>query len=128
RIPPRLDLLLAPPSRQVLEVMGASGALVDLVATGARIVEPDRRVMTGEIYPPPKGSVSLRNCDPEPNAHDAPRFLVASAEALSYAVAHGVIGDPRAFKRPARVTVPRVLPTEDVLVVRKKGQKKGPAP
>src|SRR5690606_11529764 len=51
----------------------------------------------------------------------------ASAEALSYAVAHGVVGDPRAFKRPARVTVPRVLPTEDVLVVRKKAQKKGPA-
>lgn len=128
RIPPRLDLLLAPPSRQVLEVMGTSGALVDLVATGARILEPDRRVMTGEIYPPPKGAVSLRNCDPEPNAPHGPRFLVASPEALAYAVAQGVVGDPRSFKRPARVTVPRVLPTEDVLVVRKKGQKKGPAP
>jgi aconitate hydratase len=126
RIPPRLDLLLAPPSRQVLEVLGQSGALVDLVATGARIVEPDRRIMTGELYPPPAGSVSLRNADPEPHTAGGPRFMVASAEALSYAVAHGVIGDPRAFKRPARVTVTRVLPTEDVLVVRRKSQKKGP--
>ncbi|HZO16048.1 MAG TPA: aconitase family protein, partial [Polyangiaceae bacterium] len=127
RIPPRLDLLLAPPSRQVLEVLGQSGALVDLVATGARIVEPDRRIMTGELYPPPNGVASLRNVDPEPHAYGRPAFMVASAEALSYAVAHGVVGDPRAFKRPARVTVPRILPTEDVLVVRKKAQKKGPA-
>lgn len=127
RIPPRLDLLLAPPSRQVLEVLGQSGALVDLVATGARIVEPDRRIMTGELYPPPAGSVSLRCSDPEPHVNGGNRFMVASAQALSYAVAHGQVGDPRAFKRPARVTVPRVLPTEDVLVVRKKAQKKGPA-
>jgi len=127
RIPPRLDMLLAPPSRQVLEVLGQSGALVDLVATGARIVEPDRRIMTGKLYPPPSNAVSLRNADPEPHTEGGARFMVASAEALSYAVAHGVVGDPRAFKRPARVTVPRVLPTEDVLVVRKKSQKKGPA-
>jgi aconitate hydratase len=46
--------------------------------------------------------------------------VVASAETLAYAVAHGVMGDPRSFKRPVRVTVPRVLPTDDVLVVREK--------
>lgn len=127
RIPPRLDLLLAPPSRQVLEVLGQSGALVDLVATGARVVEPDRRLMTGELYPPPEHSASLRNADPEPAVDGGRPYLVASAETLSYAVAHGVVGDPRTFKRPARVTVPRVLPTEDVLVVRAKNQRKGPA-
>ncbi|MBM4376593.1 MAG: 3-isopropylmalate dehydratase [Deltaproteobacteria bacterium] len=126
RIPPRLDLLLAPPSRQVLEVLGQDGALVDLVATGARIIEPDRRVATGDIYPAPLGAVSMRNMDPEPQVEGRRSFLVASAETLSYAVAHGQVGDPRSFKRPARVTVPRILPTEDVLVVRKKGQKKGP--
>jgi aconitate hydratase len=127
RIPPRLDLLLAPPSRQVLEVLGQSGALVDLVATGARIIEPDRRALTGELYPPPPNAVSIRCIDPEPQTAARSPFLVASAEALSFAVAYGVVGDPRAFKRPARVTVPRVLPTEDVLVVRKKTQKKGPS-
>jgi aconitate hydratase len=127
RIPPRLDLLLAPPSRQVLEVLGQTGALVDLIATGARIIEPDHRVMTGELYPPPPNNGSLRCADPEPHVEGRRGFMVASAEALSYAVAHGAVGDPRAFKRPARVTVPRVLPTEDVLVVRKKAQKKGPA-
>src|SRR5690606_32132513 len=45
RLPPRLDLLLAPPSRQTLEVLAQTGALVDLIATGARLLEPDVRVV-----------------------------------------------------------------------------------
>ncbi|AUX43272.1 3-isopropylmalate dehydratase large subunit [Sorangium cellulosum] len=123
RVPSRLDLLVAPPSRQVLEVLAQSGALVDLVATGARIIEPDRRVVSSEIYPPPPGAVSLRTADPEPRIPGAPSFVVASAETLAYAVATGVVGDPRSFKRPVRVTVPRALPTDDVLILRdKKGE------
>lgn len=120
RVPSRLDLLVAPPSRQVLEVLAQSGALVDLVATGARVIEPDRRVVTCEIYPPPAGGLSLRTADPEPRVGGAPSFVVASAETLAYAVATGVVGDPRSFKRPVRVTVPRALPTDDVLVLRDK--------
>ncbi len=133
RVPSRLDLLVAPPSRQVLEVLAQSGALVDLVATGARIVEPDYRVVSAEVYPPPASGVSLRTADPEPHTPGSPAFVVASAETLAYAVATGSIGDPRAFKRPVRVTVPRALPTDDVLVQRdKKGDaasaKRAPAP
>ncbi|MEP7052363.1 MAG: aconitase family protein [Pseudomonadota bacterium] len=121
RVPPKLDLLVAPPSRQALEVLAQSGALVDLVATGARLLEPDPRLVTGELYPPPNdGGVSLRTFDPEPSyPASAQRFIVASAETLAFSVATGVIGDPRSFKRPVRVTVPRTLPTDDVLIVRK---------
>ena len=123
RVPTRLDLLLAVPSRQMLEVLASSGALADLIATGARLIEPDARVMTGELYPPPPASAGLsaRSCDPEPGAVSLGRgAIVASAETLAYAVASGEIGDPRAFKRPVRVTVPRTLPTDDVLVVRER--------
>lgn len=132
RVPSRLDLLVAPSSRQVLEVLAQAGALVDLVATGARVVEPDRRVVTCETYPPPPGGLSMRTADPEPRVAGAPSFVVASAETLAYAVATGVVGDPRSFKRPVRVTIPRALPTDDVLVLRdKKGEqaavKKAPA-
>lgn len=117
RVPPRLDFLVAPPSRQVFEVMAQSGALADLAATGARIIEPDRRTMLGDMYPPAPGKLSMRTCDPEPLA---PGFLVASAETLAYTVATGAVGDPRAFKRPVRVTIPRTLPTDDVLVLRER--------
>ena len=121
RVPPKLDLLVAPPSRQALEVLAQSGALVDLVATGARLLEPDPRLVTGELYPPPNdGGLSLRTFDPEPSYPlSAQRFVVASAETLAFSVATGTVGDPRSFKRPVRVTVPRTLPTDDVLIVRK---------
>ena len=126
RVPPRLDLLLAPPSRQALEVLANSGALVDLIATGARLIEPDHRVLSGELYPPSPGGISLRTFDPEPAVEPGRRFVVASAETIAYAVASGQVGDPRSFKRPVRVTVPRSLPTDDVLILRKgKSKSKG---
>lgn len=124
RVPAHLDFLLAPPSRQTLDVLARTEALVDLIATGARIVEPDSRVLTGELYPPPAEGATLRTCDPEPAHGGADVGLVASAETLAYAVATGEIGDPRSFKRPVRLTVPRNLPTDDVLLVRK-GRSKG---
>ncbi len=120
RVPSRLDLLVAPPSRQVLEVLAQSGSLVDLVATGARILEPDHRVVSAKTYPPPAGTLSIRTADPEPRVPGTPSFVVASAETLAYAVATGSVGDPRSFKRPVRVTVPRALPTDDVLILRDK--------
>jgi aconitate hydratase len=119
RVPPRLELLVAPPSRQALEVLSQSGSLSDLIATGARLLEPDHRIMTGELYPAGAPATSLRTYDPEPGAPRDRGFVVASAETIAYAVATGSIGDPRTFKRPVRVTVPRALPTDDVLIVRK---------
>jgi aconitate hydratase len=116
RVPPGLELLFAPPTRQVLEVLAAEGALSDLIATGARIVEPDARVASGELYPPPSSGLALQSFDAP--AAGMPRALVASPETLAYAVATGSLGDPRGFKRPVRVSVPRSLPTDDVLVVR----------
>jgi aconitate hydratase len=118
RVPARLDFLVAPSSRQTLEVLAQSGALVDLIATGARIVESDPRLLTGELYPPTPGGASLRTFDPEPD-QPATKAMIASAETLAFAVATGTVGDPRSFKRPVRVTVPRTLPTDDVLIVRK---------
>jgi aconitate hydratase len=125
RVPARLDFLLAVPSRQMLEVIASAGALTDLIATGARLVEPDARVVTGELYPPPAHGLAVRTCDPEPQAPARRGAVVASAETLAFAVATGEIGDPRAFKRPVRATVPRALPTDDVLVARKPARAEG---
>jgi aconitate hydratase len=125
RVPPRLELLLSVPSRQMLEVLAGAGALSDLVATGARLIEPDARVLSGELYPPPPSGAAMRTCDGEPRLPGQRGPIVASAETLAYAVATGEVGDPRGFKRPVRVTVPRTLPTDDVLVARKADTKKG---
>src|ERR1019366_1092346 len=130
RVPARLDFLLAAPSRQMLEVLASTGALTDLIATGARLVEPDARVVSGELYAPPAGGVAMRTCDPEPHVAGRRSPIVASAETLAYAVATGEVGDPRTFKRPVRVTVPRALPTDDVLIAPKamRGEAQAHAP
>jgi aconitate hydratase len=119
RVPSRLDFLLAAPSRQMLEVLAAAGALTDLIATGARLVEPDARVVSGDLYAAPRPGVAMQTCDPEPRPDRGRSPVVASAETLAFAVATGEVGDPRSFKRPVRVTVPRALPTDDVLLARK---------
>jgi aconitate hydratase len=118
RVPARVEFLVAIPSRQMLEVLAASGALTDLIATGARLIEPDARVMSGELYPPAPAGLSARTHDLEPSCTMPKNVAIASAETLAYAVATGEMGDPRSFKRPVRVTIPRALPTDDVLVVR----------
>jgi len=122
RVPSRLDFLIAMPSRQMLEVLSRSGALSDLLATGARLVEPDARVVSGELYCPSRAGVAIHTCDREPSLPARRCGIVASAETLAFSVATGEIGDPRTFKRPVRVTVPRALPTDDVLVARKAGR------
>lgn len=123
RVPARVEFLVAIPSRQMLEVLASSGALTDLIATGARLIEPDGRVMSGELYPPAPSGLSARTQDLEPAGATPKPIVIASAETLAFAVATGEMGDPRTFKRPVRVTIPRALPTDDVLVVRdRKGQ------
>ncbi len=118
RVPPSVEFLLAIPSRQMLEVLSGAGALTDLLATGARLIEPDARVMTGQLYPGASGALSARTHDLEPTSGPTRPIVTASAETLAYAVANGEMGDPRSFKRPVRVTIPRELPTDDVLVLR----------
>ena len=121
KIGPRLDFLICPPSRQILEILAKTGALTDLLATGARLIEPDRLVQYGELYPAPSVDigVAVRTSDVDPCAPGAGSYIV-SAETLAYTVAHSQLGDPRAFKRPVRVQIPRELPTEDQLVVRER--------
>lgn len=113
RVPDGLELLLAPPTRQMLEVLAAEGALSDLIATGARLIEPDARIARGELYS--ANGLSLRSFEPDDLQ---PNVVVASQETLTYAVATGKVGDPRGFKRPVRVSVPRSLPTDDVLIIK----------
>ncbi|MEZ4258298.1 MAG: aconitase family protein [Polyangiaceae bacterium] len=127
RVSSRVEFLLAVPSRQMLEVLATSGALADLIATGARVIEPDGRLVSGEIYPVSAGGLSARTHDPEPGAGAPKPLAVASAETLSWAVATGEMGDPRSFKRPVRVTIPRALPTDDVLVLRDRKGVEAPA-
>ncbi len=114
RVAPGVDFLVCPPSRQTLEILARTEALVDLIATGARLVEPDRRALSGELYPSLGGGLCLRSADHEGESSG----LVVSAETAAYSLFHGHLGDPRGFKRPVRVSIPRHFPTDDALLLR----------
>ena len=120
RVPARLDFLVAVPSRQMLEVLGVERAPSRTSSPPARASSSlTRRV--DERRALPAASRPGLHCDlriPSRTFLVEPR-CIASAETLAYAVATGEVGDPRTFKRPVRVTVPRVLPTDDVLIARK---------
>jgi len=121
RPPGNVEFLFAPPSRQCLEVLARDGVLLDLIAMGARVIEPDRRVLTGDCYPPSGRDLSLSTFDPPEDdgaGGGAPsQRVTASAETLAFALAHGHLGDPRGFRRQVRVALPRQLPTEDTLLL-----------
>jgi aconitate hydratase len=114
RVHEKVALLFAPPSRQILEVLADTGALSDLVNVGARMIEPDLSVLNQTLYP----GTQLRTCLAAQGLQPGDAYT-ASAETCAHAVTRGEIGDPRGQKRVVRVTVPRQLPTDDVLIVRR---------
>lgn len=114
RVAPGVEFLLCPPSRQALEVLARSDALADLLSTGARLIEADRRSLSGDLYRPVGDGLCLRNADHEGKSVG----VIASTETLAFATVSGKISDPRQFKRPVRVALPRLLPTDDVLMMR----------
>ncbi len=117
RLSGQLDLLLCPASRQVLEVLAREGALGDLVAAGARVIEPDRRLLEGSLHVTTPQQTSLRTFVTGGAGQAQPAYL-ASMETAAYCIASGHLGDPRALRRPARITLPRALPTDDTLLAR----------
>ncbi len=45
KVPPEVSLIVAPGSRQVLEMIARNGALADIIASGARIMESPMRIL-----------------------------------------------------------------------------------
>lgn len=61
RVHPDVTLAIAPGSRQVLEMLARSGALADLIASGARILECGCGPCIGQGQSPANGTVTFRS-------------------------------------------------------------------
>ena len=55
-----VELAIAPGSREVLNMLAENGALADLIAAGARILESACGPCIGQGFSPADGTVSLR--------------------------------------------------------------------
>ncbi len=98
---PRISLVIAPGSRQVLLMLARSGALEKLIGAGARILEPVCGPCIGMGQAPPSGSVSVRtfnrNFRGRCGTADALVYLTGPAAAAVSAL-RGRITDPRELR------------------------------
>jgi aconitate hydratase len=97
-IHPRLSLTVTPGSRQILDTLVTSGVYRDLLAAGARILEPACGPCVGMGQAPPSGAISVRTFNRNfpgrsGTEHDAV-YLSSPATAAATALT-GVITDPR---------------------------------
>ncbi len=117
---PQVSLVIAPGSRQVLVSLAANGALTDLVAAGARILECACGPCVGVGQSPCSAGVSLRTCnrnfEGRSGTVDAQICLV-SCEAAAAAALTGVITDPRDLGEPIDVPVPKKFPVDDRMII-----------
>ena len=113
RVPPHVTLAVTPGTRQVYHLLATSGELDDLIAAGARILEPCCGPCLGLVLQPPAGAVSLRtyprNFPGRSGVVGDQVYLCSPAVAAASALA-GVITDPRDLGTPPRVEPPSRYP------------------
>jgi aconitate hydratase len=114
RVHPKVSLVVGPGTRQVLLMLARNGALADLVAAGARILECVCGPCVGMGQAPPSNGASLRtnnrNFPGRCGTADA-RVYLASPETAAASALEGVLTDPAstgpapAFPEPDRFLI-----------------------
>jgi len=119
-IPPNVSVVISPGSRQVLKMLASKGALLDLLDSGARILENTCGPCIGMGQAPCTEGVSLRtfnrNFEGRSGTQSAQIYLV-SPEVAAASALKGVIADPRKLGNPPSVDLPEIYPVEDNMII-----------
>ncbi|MBE3576025.1 MAG: aconitate hydratase [Firmicutes bacterium] len=117
---PQVSLVVTPGSRQVLAMLAQNGALADLVAAGARILESACGPCIGMGQAPPTDGVSLRtfnrNFQGRSGTASAKVYLVSPEVAAASALT-GVLTDPRTLGEPVQVPWPERFFVDDGMIL-----------
>ncbi|MBN2584976.1 MAG: aconitate hydratase [Planctomycetes bacterium] len=117
---PNVSLVVAPGSRQVLQMIGASGGLATLIEAGARINECACGFCIGIGQAPRSDAVSLRTSNRNflgRSGTKSANIYLVSPQAAAIAAVTGVITDPRVLGDAPRVTVPDRFTVDDRMVI-----------
>ena len=113
-----VSLVIAPGSRQVFTMIAQNGALADLIASGARILECACGPCIGMGQSPGSGAVSLRtfnrNFEGRSGTPDAKLYLVSPETAAASAIT-GVLTDPRSLGSEPDIRLPDHFLVDDSL-------------
>ena len=115
-----VSLSISPGSKQVLSMLSASGALTDIIASGARVLECACGPCIGMGFSPNSGGVSLRtfnrNFLGRSGTKDGQVYLVSPETAVAAAL-FGVITDPRKLGVMPHITLPEHFMIDDRAVL-----------
>ncbi|MCL2494883.1 MAG: aconitate hydratase [Oscillospiraceae bacterium] len=116
---PGASLSIAPGSKQVLTMLAQNGALADLIAAGARILESACGPCIGMGQSPGSGAVSLRtfnrNFEGRSGTADALVYLVSPETAAASALT-GLFTDPRTLGEAPAITLPERFLIDDNMI------------
>ena len=117
---PSVSLSVSPGSRQVLTMLSNCGALADILASGARVLECACGPCIGMGFSPNSGGVSLRtfnrNFLGRSGTKDGQVYLVSPETAVAAALT-GYITDPTTFTEPLNVQMPTEFLVNDSAVL-----------
>ena len=120
KVHPDVSLTVSPGSRQVLEMVAKNGALTDMIAAGARVIEVACGPCIGMGQAPPSGGVSVRsfnrNFEGRSGTADAQVYLVSPETAIATAI-EGVISDPGDFGAPVVIKYPKSFIIDDSMII-----------
>jgi aconitate hydratase len=120
KISDRVSLTISPGSRQVLENLAASGELLDLISSGARILENACGPCIGIGQAPQTDSVSIRtfnrNFRGRSGTQSAQVYLTSPETAVASAI-YGEITDPRKLGKYPVITLPENIKVDDGLFI-----------
>jgi aconitate hydratase len=121
KLPPEVSLVVTPGSRQVLYNIEKDGYLADIIAAGARLVEPSCSFCIGNGQAPASGAVSLRssnrNFEGRSGTADAQVYLVSPETAIASALLGHIASGLDLGTPPPAVAVPATLIADDGMIV-----------
>ncbi len=120
-VAPNVSLVVSPGSKQVLEMLAATGALTKIVGAGARLLESACGPCIGMGQAPPSGATTLRtfnrNFLGRSGTKDANVYLVSVETAAASAIT-GVITDPRSLGTPPSIEFPDKMQINDNMIIK----------
>lgn len=119
-VDPNVSLVIAPGSKQVMNMLAANGALADIISAGARILECGCGPCIGMGQAPATNAVSLRtvnrNFEGRSGTKSAQVYIVSPETAVASALA-GKLTDPHALGEAPLVSMPEHFMVNDNLIL-----------
>ena len=119
-VDPNVSLVIAPGSKQVMNMLAANGALSDIISAGARILECGCGPCIGMGQSPATNAVSLRtinrNFEGRSGTKSAQVYIVSPETAVASALS-GKLTDPHSLGEAPLVSMPAHFMVNDNLII-----------